>query len=270
MSKTDAALTYLFVPGNRPERVAKALASGADRVIIDLEDAVPLAEKGSARQAVAQLLADLPTLDAVLLRINHAGTPWYTDDLTLAVRYGVSVMLPKCESAAQVAAVQTAFGASAQPHVLPLIESARGLVAVHAIAAAAGVQRLAFGTLDYMAELDIAPGFALDWAATQIALASCAAGLPPALAGVTPELDPAQVEADMRHARTLGLGAKMCIHPGQIAAVRAALQPSDQELAWAQRVQQASAAAGGAAVQLDGRMVDRPVLLKAERILARA
>ncbi len=264
--------TYLFVPGNRPERVAKALASGADRVIIDLEDAVPPADKAAARQAVAEVLTQLPTLDALLLRINDAGTPWYADDLALAASHQVpGVMLPKCESADQVAAVLRVMHiANPQARVLPLIESARGVLAASAIAAAPGVERLAFGTLDYMAELDIEPGQALDFAAMQLALASCAAGLPSVVAGVTPALDAAQVQADMRHAQSLGLGAKMCIHPQQVAAVRSALQPDEAELAWARRVQAASAAANGAAVQLDGQMIDRPVLLKAERLLARA
>lgn len=266
------AQTYLFVPGHRPERIAKALASGADRVIIDLEDAVPPAEKASARQAVAAVLAGLPALDAVLLRINDASTAWYADDLAMAASHQVPcVMLPKCESPAQVAAVLNVLqAANPQARVLPLIESARGVLAAPAIAAAPGVERLAFGTLDYMAELDIEPGQALDFAAIQLALASCAAGLPSAVAGVTPALDAAQVEADMRHAKRLGLAAKMCIHPQQVAAVLAALRPAEADLAWARRVQAALAAAGGAAAQLDGQMIDRPVLLKAERLLARA
>jgi citrate lyase subunit beta / citryl-CoA lyase len=165
------------------------------------------------------------------------------------------------------------------------VETARGMVALHDIAAAPGVARLAFGSLDYMVDLDIpslrsdvdvggsvagngVSNFALDFAATQIAIASRAAGLPSPVAGVTPELDAGRVTADMAHARTLGFGAKMCIHPSQVAAVRAALLPSAQELAWAQRVLQAWQASAGGAIQLDGKMVDRPVVLKAERIVA--
>lgn len=266
------AQTYLFVPGNRPERIAKALASGADRVIIDLEDAVPPADKVAARHAVAAVLGGLPSLDAVLLRINDASTAWYADDLAMAASHQVScVMLPQCESPLQVVAVLHVLQAgNPDARVLPLIESARGVLAAAAIAAAPGVERLAFGTLDYMAELDIEPGPALDFAAIQLTLAACAAGLPSVIAGVTPALDAAQVQADMRHAKSLGLGAKMCIHPQQVQAVQAALRPEAAELDWARRVQAASAAAGGAAVQLDGQMIDRPVLLKAERLLARA
>jgi citrate lyase subunit beta/citryl-CoA lyase len=263
--------TYLFVPGNRPERFDKALAAGAERIIIDLEDAVAPADKALARAAIAQWMASAGhAQDKVLIRINDAATPWHADDLALAgsVR-AACVMMPKCEAAAQVAAVLAQLVDNAT--VLPLIETARGMLALPGIAAAPGVARLAFGTLDYMADLDIpADSLALDVAASQIAVASRAAGLASPLAGVTPALDAAQVSADMRHARSLGFGAKMCIHPAQVAAVRAALAPSDQELAWAHRVLQACQASGTGAFQLDGKMVDRPVLLKAQRIVAQA
>ena len=265
------ALTYLFVPGNRPERFAKALASGADRVILDLEDAVAPADKAAARSAVAQWLHSQRALaDRLLVRINDDASPWYADDLALLAASPLRcVMLPKCESPAQVAAVQARLAPGSS--TLPWTETARGLQALQAIAQAPGVARLAFGSLDFMLDLDVpADSLMLDMAAAQIALASRAAGLPAPVAGVTPALDAAQVSADMAQARSLGFGAKMCIHPGQVAAVLAALAPTAAVLAWAQRVLQASAAAGGAALQIDGKMVDRPVLLRAERLLARA
>jgi citrate lyase subunit beta / citryl-CoA lyase len=263
-------LSYLFVPGNRPERFAKALASGADRIIIDLEDAVAPADKAAARAAIAQwMLAHPEHAEQVLIRINDAATPWYADDMAMAQAVqALYIMLPKCEAPGQVTDVLTRLSASAS--VLPLIETARGLLAVQGIAAAPGVARLAFGSLDYMADLDLpAYSVALDYAAAH-AIASRAAGLPSPLAGVTPELDAARVSADMLAAKALGFGAKMCIHPAQVAAVHAALAPSTQELAWAQRVLQAWAASAGGAIQLDGKMVDRPVVLKAERIAAQA
>ena len=271
MQIAEDALTYLFVPGNRPERFAKALASGADRVILDLEDAVAPADKAAARSAVAEWLHNQSALaDRLLVRINDDAGPWYADDLALLAASPLRcVMLPKCESPAQVAAVQARLAPGSS--TLPLIETARGLQAVQAIAAAPGVARLAFGSLDFMLDLDVPAGsLMLDMAAAQIALASRAAGLPSPVAGVTPALDAAQVSADMAQARSLGFSAKMCIHPAQVAAVLAALAPTAAELAWAERVLQASVAAGGAALQLDGKMVDRPVLLRAERLLARA
>lgn len=282
--------TYLFVPGNRPERFAKALASGADRIIIDLEDAVAPGAKATARTAIAHWMdAAVSTTDErskVLIRINDAATPWHADDLLLARSvHATCVMLPKCESASQVAQILTQLASGAT--VLALVETARGLLVLNDIAKARGVARLAFGSLDYMVDLDIpslrgdaeadgagagngVSNLALDHAAIQIAIASRAAGLPSPVAGVTPELDAAQVTADMLHSRSLGFGAKMCIHPAQVAAVRAALLPTAQELAWAQRVLQAWQASGGGAIQVDGKMVDRPVVLKAERIVANA
>ncbi|MDO8770373.1 MAG: CoA ester lyase [Burkholderiaceae bacterium] len=261
--------TYLFVPGNRPERFAKALASGADRIILDLEDAVAPNDKAGARAAIAEWIrSPAAPRERVLIRINDATSAWHADDLVLAHAVQVAcVMLPKCEGAAQVAALRLRL--APETSVLALIESARGMVALQEIATAPGVLRLAFGALDYMVDLDLPAGSpALDFAAAQIAIASRAASLASPVAGVTPELDAVRVSADMAQARALGFGAKMCIHPAQVPAVRAALAPSAEEIAWAQRVLQAWSACAGGALQLDGKMVDRPVVLKAERILA--
>lgn len=263
----DTPLTYLFVPGDRPERFAKAVDSGADRVILDLEDAVVPEEKVAARGAIAEWMrGNSDHAGKVLIRINDAASAWHADDLALVSAVQAQcIMLPKCEAAHQVLAVLACL--TEKSSVLPLIETARGLVAVHDIAAAPGLARLAFGSLDYMVDLDIAPGsLALDFAAAQIAVASRAAGLMSPVAGVTPDIDAARVSADMLHAASLGFGAKMCIHPSQLAAVRAALAPTAADLGWAQRVLQAWAASNGGAIQLDGKMIDRPVVLKAERI----
>lgn len=264
-------LTYLFVPGNRPERFAKAMASEADRVILDLEDAVAPADKPLARAAIASWVATLAVSERarLLVRINDAASSWHADDvLWLQPSSIVHIMLSKCEHPAQIANVLAHLPAGAT--VVPLIETARGVLDAVAIAQAANVARLAFGSLDFMLDLDLpGPGFALDSAATAVALASRAAGLPAPIAGVTPELDADQVRSDLSHARALGFGAKMCIHPTQVAVVREAFQPDAQSLAWAQRVmQQWQAGNGTGAIQVDGKMVDKPVLLRAERILA--
>lgn len=265
-------LSYLFVPGHRPERFVKALASGADRVIIDLEDAVSSSDKAAAREAIAAWMpfAGEEVLGKLVIRINDASTSWYKDDLQLLRQVqAVCVMLPKYENKWQVADVLGPLNAGAA--VLPLIETARGLLAVPDLATAPGIARLAFGSLDYMADLDIpADSPALQYAAIQLAMASRAAGLPSPVAGVTPDIDADRVAAEMAQARCLGFGAKMCIHPVQVAAVHRALRPGAEEQAWAQRILSASRAAGGGAIQLDGKMVDRPVVLKAERIVALA
>lgn len=267
------AITYLFVPGSRLERFAKALASGADRVILDLEDAVSPADKAKARAAIADWVGTLAAAERarLLVRINDAASPWHADDvLWLQPSSILHIMLSKCEHPAQIANVLSGLPVGAT--VVPLIETARGVLNAVAIAQAANVERLAFGSLDFMLDLDLpGPGFALDSAATAVALASRAAGLPAPVAGVTPELDADQVRTDLSHARALGFGAKMCIHPTQVAVVREAFQPDAQSLAWAQRViQQWQAGNGAGAIQVDGKMVDKPVLLRAERILALA
>jgi citrate lyase subunit beta / citryl-CoA lyase len=268
------ALSYLFVPGNRPERFSKALASGTHRVIIDLEDAVSPAEKTNARIALGDWF-DAKEHSDVLVRINDSSTPWYLDDLAMLKRLNVkNVMLPKCESAAQVASVLEHLVPGASIHAL--IETAKAMIALNEIASATGLSRLAFGSLDYMSDLNIPSlrdadrisNFALDVAASQIVIASRAAGLPSPLAGVTPELDAGQVSVDAAYARSLGFGAKMCIHPAQVRPVNIAFSPSLDELAWAARVLSAWNASLGGALQLDGKMIDRPVVLKAERMLA--
>jgi citrate lyase subunit beta / citryl-CoA lyase len=264
-------VTYLFVPGNRPDRFAKALAAGADAVILDLEDAVDPAGKEAARAAVAAWL-DAGPRDAtrVLVRINDDTSPWFEGDLDLIRRVAVSgVVLPKAERAGQVATVAAVLRPGAV--IVPLIETARGLHAVDAIAAAEGVQRLAFGTLDFAVDLNLSGDErGLTAPALAIALASRCAEKAPPVAGVTPAIgDDAALAHDLAFARATGFTAKLCIHPEQVAAARAALAPGPDEIDWARRV--IAAAAGGAgAVQVDGRMVDRPVLLKARSILDRA
>lgn len=262
--------TYLFVPGNRPERFGKAVASGADRAILDLEDAVAPADKAMAREAVASWLAalDASARAKVVVRINDASSPWHTEDLQWLHTNEVSeVMLSKCESAAQIALVHAHLNAGG--HVLPLIETVRGVFALREIAQTAHVSRLAFGAIDFMLDLDLpGPGFALDSAAVAIAMASRAADLPPPVAGVTPELEAERVIADVVHARALGFGAKLCIHPTQVNAVREALMPDAPTIAWAiQVLAEWHASNGSGAVQLDGKMVDKPVVLRAQRIL---
>ena len=266
------ARTYLFVPGTRPERFGKALASGADAVILDLEDAVAADEKAAARAAIVSwLLGAGPAARArVVVRINDAQTAWFTDDL-LALRHAgaSSILLPKAESGEQVGATMSALP---NARVLALIESARGVAQVESVAAS-GASRLVFGTLDFALDLDIdiaADASGLAYAAGRIAIASRVAGLPAPVAGVTPQLeDPVRLLADLALARSQGFGAKLCIHPSQVGPIHAAMRPSAEALDWARRVLAADAASPGAA-RLDGRMVDRPVVLQAQRTLALA
>lgn len=264
----QAARTYLFVPGNRPDRFAKAFASGADAVVIDLEDAVAPDQKEAARAALAAWCESTPEHAAELVvRINDDASTWFDADLALLRTLGpCTVMLPKAESAQQLDRVVTALGTGTG--LIALVESARGVLAVEAIAQAAGVGRLAFGTLDYALDLGLTDDpRGLLYPASRIALASKAAGLPPPIAGVTAAIDDAAaLRSDFDLARACGFGAKLCIHPRQVDVVHTMLAPTPEQRDWAARVL-AAAQAGTGAVQVDGKMVDRPVLLRARAIL---
>lgn len=263
---TALARSYLFVPANRPERYAKACAAGADAVIVDLEDAVPADEKVAARSSLA---AWLTPAQPVLVRINGAGTPWFRDDLALCAMGGVAgIIVPKAECVDDVAAVAGA-GAAA---ILPLIESARGFWNAHALAHAARVQRLVFGTIDFSLDLGLTESREqLQYFRSQLVLVSRLAGIGAPVDGVTSALDDAAlIDADTLHSRRCGFGAKLCIHPRQVSHVNRGFAPSADELAWARRVLDAAAAANGAAVALDGQMVDLPVLATAQRMVDEA
>ncbi|MEK7344417.1 MAG: CoA ester lyase [Pseudomonadota bacterium] len=265
------ARSFLFVPGHRPERFAKALASGADAVIVDLEDAVPLDAKDAARAALA---AAWPDFDAaqrarLLVRVNPAGTPWHEADLAaLGDLPGLgALMLPKAETAQQIA---RAFHTCGVP-VLPLIESAEGVGQMDAIARAAGVLRLGLGHIDLQADLGMRCGpDEAELAPIRLAMvvASRRAGLVAPVDGVTTATTDAQVLAqDAQRSRRFGFGAKLCIHPAQVVGVHQALAPTEAECAWAERVLAAEGQARGGAFSVDGKMVDAPVLLLARQIL---
>ena len=259
-----ASRSYLFVPADRPERIGKALASGADAVIVDLEDAVATASKLAARSSLAAWL-DAAT-SRVLVRINGVDTDWCSDDLALCRHPGVSgVMVPKAERSEDLSRVASITGKA----TLALIETAAGIDSVRALAAAPGVERLAFGSIDFQLDLGIdGDGEELLSFRSQIVLASRLAERVAPLDGVSTAIDDiAQVEADAARARRLGFGGKLCIHPGQVGIVNRCFRPTEEERSWAMRVVEAASRSGGAVVAVDGRMVDRPVILRARRIL---
>lgn len=261
------ARSYLFVPGDRPDRFDKALAAGADAVILDLEDAVAPAKKDEARAAISKWLS---ATKQVLVRINADTTPWYAGDLELAGAPGIAgILLSKAQS---IDNSLQALCARTGAVLLPQIETAQGFENAYALASTPGVQRLLFGTLDFQVDLGIdGDGDELAYFRSEMVLVSRLAGIQPPVDGPSTALDDAaQLSSDTRRARRMGFGAKLCIHPKQVAPVNAAFAPTAGELAWAQRVVQAAADSNGAAVALDGRMVDRPVILKAEQIVREA
>ncbi len=260
------ARSYLFVPGNRPERFAKACAAGADAVIVDLEDAVPPSGKLAARDALA---AWLSPAQPVLVRINSADSEWFRDDLALCGLPGVAgIVLPKAEREHDLAIV----AAAGAPVILPLIESAQGLWNAIALARSPCVQRLVFGAIDFSVDLGIKEGHEqLLYFRSQLVLVSRVAGIQAPVDGVTASFDdPDRVREDTGRARALGFGGKLCIHPKQVPIVNAGFAPSAAELAWAARVLEAASNSQGAAVALDGEMVDRPVILIAQQMLDEA
>lgn len=257
------ARSYLFVPGDRPERFDKAWESLADEVILDLEDAVAPERKGAARTAVS---AWLDPARPVWIRVNGVDTPWFGDDIALGQRAGVAgVVLPKAEA---VPPLLAELCKAREIGLLPLIETAAGLRACVALAAAPGVPRLAFGALDFQLDLGIeGDDEALLAFRSQLVLESRLAGLAAPIDGPTAEVrDVERVRSAAQRARRLGFGGKLCIHPQQAAEVNRAFSPTDEERHWARRVMTAMEASRGAAVALDGKMIDRPVWLKAARI----
>ncbi len=257
--RVAAARTFLFVPGDRPDRFAKAAASGADVVVLDLEDAVATAHKELARSAVVAWLEN--GHDAVV-RVNAAATPWYPDDVAATAGLALAVMVPKAESPADWAAVGTV-------PVIPLVETARGLTRLASLLEPDQVVRPAFGSVDLSVELGVDPDDhqALLYARSTLVAAAAAAGAAAPVDGVTVAVNDAEALArDVVAARRLGFTAKLCIHPTQVGAVHDLLRPTDAEAAWARRV---VATASDGVLTVDGRMVDAPVLRRAHQVLAR-
>lgn len=260
-----AVQSLLFVPGNKPERFERALASDADLVCVDLEDAVPPDDKPAAREAFARLAGAAPS-HRLGVRINSADSSWGKADLAAAG--GASfVMLPKAESAAEIRAAQERFPTAT---LWPLVETAAGLRNVWEIAAAPGVAGVLFGAFDFAADV----GCQLEWepllfARSQVAVA-CAAARVQAMDAPSGDLrDIEGLIASTRRAKALGFTARACIHPDQISAVHQALAPTPDEVRRAEKIVAAFEAANGAAAQLDGRLIERPVAAAAQLLLAR-
>jgi citrate lyase beta subunit len=264
--------SLLFAPASEERKLRKALATGADAVVADLEDGTAPDEKKRGREIIEALFTQVKTPSARMLRLNGPGTEWFEGDLELAGRLDLAaVMLPK----ATPQAVAT-LGADGPP-VLAIIESAAGLRLAYETAAADRVFALALGTLDLGVELRTVArpdGLELLYARSKVVADSAAAGLRPPIDAVYLDVrDPAGLEAECLVARTLGFRGKLCIHPGQLEVVHRVFAPNEEELEWARRVLEAyedGLRVGRGAVTLDGKMVDLPIVRQAERLLAEA
>ncbi|MEN3265088.1 CoA ester lyase [Pseudonocardia sp.] len=281
--------TLLFVPGDRPDRIPKAAAAGADGIAVDLEDAVAVSRKEAARQAVAPALASLPSNRPVIaVRINAVDTDLAEADLDalepVLDRIDL-VIVPMCSSPSAVATASALLAraetrAGLEPgrtRIVPLIETAVGIAEARDIAAAdVRVHTLAFGPADLSRELGVTPtadGEELFVARSQLVLAAAAAGRPKPIDG--PHLDLDDVEGLRRSAalaRRLGFGGKQVLHPRQIPVVAAAFAPSAEELRWARRVVEAfrnAEADGVSSIRLDdGTFIDYPIAHRARALLA--
>ena len=275
----------LFVPGGRPELFAKAAASRADALSLDLEDSVPAEAKAQARASVAEFIAAESTralAKAIIVRVNAPGTPWFDDDLHAVARDGVALLnLPKIESGddllAAIRALERAEAANAVDMPLKLlvnIETPKGLANAAAIAAAhPRVAGLQLGLGDLFEPLGIDRGDAANVHAVMFAVRMAAAQADVfVLDGAYPDItDEAGFTGEAQRARRLGLIGKSCIHPRQVALANAAFSPSEAELERARRVVEAAHEAqrqGRGAFVVDGRMVDLPFLKRAQALLA--
>jgi citrate lyase subunit beta/citryl-CoA lyase len=284
--------SFLFCPGNHARRVEKAFSLAADAVILDLEDAVALAEKEAARKPVAAALRAAGKARAYV-RVNAMGTPFCLRDLQETVVPGVrGVVLPKVESAADLHAIDWLVWnlelergmAPGSVELLPILETAAGIARVDRIFQARSlkpysgawrVRRAAFGAADYSNELGILPSGderELDHARARVVLASRSAGIEKPID--SPHFDIKDAEGYARavaRSRRMGFQGRLCIHPDQIAGANAGYAPSPDEISRAERIVSAfreAEAKGLAAVQVDGLMVDYPVVRQAEGLLA--
>jgi citrate lyase subunit beta/citryl-CoA lyase len=284
MSKLIPPLrSLLFAPGNHARRVEKALSLDADAVILDLEDAVAIAQKAAAREAVAAALVR-PRQGLLYVRVNAMDTGFCHGDLLSVVQPGLDgIILPKVESSAALTTIDWLVGQlererglpTSEIDLIPIIETARGLHRIDAILAAeTRVRRVAFGAGDFTLDMNMAwsrEETEIGHARATIATASRASGIDPPLDTVWVDLtDPQGLEASARTALAYGFQGKMCIHPDQVPVVNNIFTPSAAEIAFADRVVAAfteAEASGSAAIQLDGQFIDYPIVYRAQRVL---
>lgn len=277
--------SMLFVPANDVRRVGKALTSNADCVILDLEDAVAVSEKQTARNAVCQVLKERGLRD-IYVRVNSFDSTFLYHDLTTIVPLcPTGIMLPKAEFVEQIRISdwlisQLELTAGLSPGkigLIALIETASGVINAPEIAGAAKrLQCLAFGAVDYV--LDIGTnlsenGQELFYARSQVVAASRRGGCDKPIDTVYPNFrDEIGLERESKYARGLGFQGKMIIHPGQIDPVHRIFSPTPEEIAFAQRIVDAFEKAekqGRASIDLEGKMIDYPVMKRARQLLQR-
>jgi len=271
--------TVLFSPGDRPELCRKAPSTGADTVVFDLEDAVAPARKAGARAAVADLLADADVDSAVEVAVRVAADPAAAatdlDALADAGRLD-AVMVPKADASTIPRVADALAARDLSVPILALIETATGVLDARDVAAAPAVDALCFGAEDLAADLGATrtdEGTELLYAREHVVLAARAAGVDAVDTVYTDFDDHEGLRAETRFAATLGYDGKLVVHPAQVAAVHDALAPDSEAVAWAERVLAARDEADAedrGVFEVDGEMIDAPLIARAERIVDRA
>ena len=272
--------SLLFVPATSAHLLAKAGQHGADALIVDLEDSVPLARKEEARAMAGQALAQLAGQATMLLRVNAPADLLAADIAGVLMDHVAAVMLPKVESAQTVQSLALELARLAPNRkggvpIVALIETARGVMNAQAIARShPSLFGLGFGAEDYAAEMSVAPQpQSLLWPAQQVTTSARAYGLPCwGLAGSIAEIEDMEAFGKLvTDARAIGFTGSVCIHPRQVPVVNAGFGPTPQELEWARKVVAADSdarAKGLGTVMLEGRMIDLPIVERARRWLA--
>src|SRR5688572_749677 len=283
--------SFLFAPGNVPRRVEKAFTLDADAVIVDLEDSVATSEKAATRKPVAEALMR-PRKCRGYVRVNAPSSPFCYGDLAATLHKGVDgVLLPKVESAADLHAIDWLMAALERERgiaegsidLIAQIETAAGVQRIDRIlqarnlrpyAGAWRVERVAFGAADYAHELGLAPTLdepELADARARIVLSSRAGGLENPIDSPWFHFkETAAFERALERSRRGGFQGRLCVHPDQIAPVNRAYLPSEEELARAERIVAAfkeAEARGAAAIQVDGQMIDYPVVHRAQALV---
>ncbi|WP_135074973.1 CoA ester lyase [Terasakiella sp. SH-1] len=253
----------LFVPASRPEIFDKAATSGADAIILDLEDAVADEAKEEARKSLSSDFTSLP----VLVRVNSISSPWHEEDIKAVSKLSLSaIVVPKAELSPEFEQLCSSLAEVSLP-VIALVETAKGLADTRQLSALENVKRLIFGSIDFCADLGCAhTRETLLFARNELVLASRLNNILKPVDGVTTSLQDVQgITDDARYSCDLGFGGKLCIHPKHVSPTLNGFKPSEAEIEWANRVLEA----GEGAVTVDGAMVDKPVRIRARNILKR-
>lgn len=268
--------SVLFVPGGRPDMIAKVGRSAPDGVVLDLEDAVAPGDKDAARATVVAALEVLDVDALVLVRVNPAGSAWFADDVAaVAGTRADGIMLPKLERSIELVELRSQLEARGRGDAVIVggLESAAGVAdarSLLSVGATVGLVAAYFGAEDYVADLGgrrTAAGHEVLYARSQVVLASRLAGVAALDQVVTAVRDDDAFRRDAAQARNLGYLGKLCIHPAQVPLAREAFSPTEAELAHARAVVEASARGVG---MVDGQMVDDVHVRMARAVLARA